>query len=157
MPTAFKEWAVICRALASGRQDVILRKGGIAEPAGSFRMDHRRFLLLPTFLHQSAEQLVPEARDLLEGIDADRPPPGSVVLTHEVEVLRFSRIAARDELEPFRGRHVWSDTAVAERFHRWQDELHVLEVAVRALPEPVRLPWHDDYGGCRSWVDLRPE
>jgi hypothetical protein len=157
MPTAFKEWAVICRALASGRQDVILRKGGIAEPTGSFRMDHRRFLLLPTFLHQSAEQLVPEARDLLEGIDADRPPPGCIVLTHEVEVLRFSRITASDQLQSFRGRHVWSDAAVAERFHRWQDELHVLEVAVRALPEPVRLPWHDDYGGCRSWVELRPE
>ena len=27
---AFKEWAVICKALAEGRQALILRKGGIA-------------------------------------------------------------------------------------------------------------------------------
>lgn len=156
MPTAFKEWAAICRALARGRQDVILRKGGIVEPGGEFRVDHRRFLLMPTFLHQSAEQLTPEARDLLVDIEADRPAAGTVVLTHEAEVLRASRIVALEALEPFRQRHVWSDDVVAERFHRWKDELHVLEVAVRPLAEPLVLPWHDDYGGCKSWVSLHP-
>jgi hypothetical protein len=154
MPTAFKEWAVICRAMASGRQDVILRKGGIAEPNGSFAVDHRRFLLLPTFLHQSAEQLVPEARDLLEGIDADRPPHGCIVLTHEVQVVHHSRITSLAALAPYRSRHVWSDGTVAERFHRWQNELHILEVAVRPLPEPVTFPWNDGYGGCKSWVTI---
>ncbi len=154
MPTAFKEWAAICRALAAGRQDMILRKGGIVEPGGEFRVDHRRFLLLPTFLHQSAEQLIPGARDLLAGIDADRPPKGRVVLTHEAEVVRATRVASLEALAPFRSRHVWADAVVAERFHRWKDELHVLEVAVRPLAEPLVLPWHDDYGGCKSWVSL---
>lgn len=154
MPIAFKEWAVICRALASGRQDVILRKGGIVEPGGGFRPEHRRFLLMPTFLHQSAEQLIPEARDLLADIEADRPPPGSVMLTHEAEVLRSSRIERFDDLAAYRSRHVWADAVVAERFHRWQDELHVLEVTVTPLPAPVVLPWHDEFGGCKSWVPL---
>jgi hypothetical protein len=154
MPTALKEWAAICRALATGRQDVILRKGGIVEPGGEFRVDHRRFLLLPTFLHQSAGQLIPEASDLLEGIDADRPPEGTVVLTHEAEVLRASRVESLAALARFRGRHVWADAVVAERFHRWKDELHVLEVAVSPLIEPLVLPWHDDYSGCKSWVSL---
>ncbi len=155
MHVAFKEWAAICRALATGRQDVILRKGGIVEPGGAFCLDHRRFLLLPTFLHQSAEQLIPEARDLLEGINADRPPDGSVVLTHEAEILQATRVESFDALTRFRGRHVWADAVVAERFHRWKDELHVLEVVVRPLAEPLILPWHTDYSGCKSWVDLR--
>lgn len=155
MPTAFKEWAAICRALASGRQDVILRKGGIVEPGGGFQVDHSRFFLLPTFLHQSAEQLTPEARDLLEEIDADRPPEGSVVLTHEAEVVRATRVESLDALTQYRSRHVWADAAVVERFHRWKDELHVLEVAVRCLAEPLLLPWHEEYGGCKSWVSLR--
>jgi hypothetical protein len=154
MPIAFKEWAAICRALASGRQDVILRKGGIVEPNGTFAVDHHRFLLLPTFLHQSAEQLIPEARDLLDGIDADRPPEGSVVLMHEAEVLRATRTTSLEALDSFRSRHVWADAVVAERFHRWKDELHVLEVAVTRLAEPLVFPWHDDYGGCKSWVSL---
>ena len=152
---AFKEWAAICRALASGRQDIILRKGGVAEPGGGFQIDQQRFLLMPTFLHQSAEQLIPDARDLLDGIDADRPPEGSVVLTHEAQVVRATRVESLDALPQFRSRHVWADAVVVERFHRWKDELHVLEVAVRCLAEPLVLPWHDDYSGCKSWVSLR--
>jgi len=155
MQTAFKEWAAICRALAEHRQDVILRKGGIIEPGGGFRLEHREFLLLPTFLHQSAESLIPKARDLLEDIDADRPPPGQVVFTHAASVTQAHQIRSIDELARFRDRHVWSDAVVAERFHRWRDELHVLEVAVTPLPQPLVLPWHDDYGGCKSWVTLR--
>ncbi|MFM8953177.1 MAG: DUF1802 family protein [Planctomycetaceae bacterium] len=152
--TAFKEWAAICRALARGRQDVILRKGGIVEPAGGFRVEQPEFLLMPTFLHQSAEQLIPEARDLLDGIDADRPPEGAVVFTHVARVGEALRIRSLAELAAFRPRHVWSDAVVAERFHRWQDELHVLVVDVQPLPEPLTVPWHDSFGGCKSWIDL---
>jgi hypothetical protein len=156
MRTAFKEWAAICRALAAGRQDVILRKGGIVEPGGAFSVEHREFVLLPTFLHQAPESLVPEARDLLDDIDADRPPEGTVVFRHRATVLESLRVRTAAELVPFRHRHVWSDAVVAERFHRWKDELHVLVVAVAPLPSPVVIPWHDSYGGCRSWVDLQP-
>lgn len=152
--TAFKEWAAICRALATGRQDVILRKGGITEPGGTFRPEHARFLLLPTFLHQAAESLVPEARDLLVGIDDDRPPEGLVRFTHVADVVAAHRITDRHALDPFRSRHVWAESVVDERFHRWKEELHVLEVAVSPLPSPVVLPWHESYGGCRSWVEL---
>jgi hypothetical protein len=154
MPIAFKEWAVICRALARGRQDVILRKGGIVEPGGEFRLEHRRFLLLPTFLHQSPEQLIPEARDLLEGIEADRPPPGSIVLTHEADVVEARRVCSLESLAEFRGRHVWSDEVVAERFHRWHDGVHVLIVRVTPLENPLVLPWREEFGGCKSWVTL---
>jgi hypothetical protein len=152
--TAFKEWAAICRALASGRQDVILRKGGIVEPGGAFRPEHARFLLLPTFLHQSAESLVPEARGLLVAIDDDRPAEGTVVFTHVAFVRAAHRITDRRGLDAYRDRHVWAESVVDERFHRWQDELHLLEVTVTPLPSPVVLPWQESYGGCRSWVEL---
>jgi len=152
--TAFKEWAVVCRALARGRQRVILRKGGIVEPGGVFRLEHREFLLMPTFLHQSLESVIPAARDLLVDIDADRPPEGTVVLRHKARVTGTVRVTGLDELGRFRGDHIWSDAVVAERFHRWGDGLEVLEVEVTALPEPVVLPWRESFGGCRSWVDL---
>jgi hypothetical protein len=151
---AFKEWAAVCRALAAGRQDVILRKGGIVEPNGGFRVEHGAFLLLPTFLHQAAESLVPEARDLLDDIDADRPPPGTVVFRHVAHVREARRIVSWDELAAYRGRHVWSDAVVAERFHRQGDGVHLLVVDVTPLPEPLTLPWRESYGGCRSWAEL---
>jgi hypothetical protein len=152
--TAFKEWAVICRALIQGRQRVILRKGGIVEPGGQFQVVHREFLLMPTFLHQSAESLLPEARDLLVDIDADRPPEGTVVFRHRARVIDVMRIESADGLARFRGQHVWADQVVAERFHRWRDELHVLSVEVSALAEPLVVPWRDSFGGCKSWVDV---
>jgi hypothetical protein len=141
---AFKEWAVVCRALASGRQDVILRKGGIVEPGGEFRVEQ-------------PESLISEARDLLLDIDADRPPEGTVVFRHVATVRAARRVQRLEELAAYRPRHVWSDAVVAERFHRWKDELHVLEVEVNALSAPLSVPWHGDYGGCRSWVELRDD
>jgi hypothetical protein len=97
---------------------------------------------------------VPEARDLLVDIDADRPPDGSVVFRHVARVRDARRVRSLGDLASFRPRHVWSDAVVAERFHRWQDELHVLEVDVTPLPEPLTLPWHESFGGCKSWVEL---
>jgi hypothetical protein len=157
MRTAFKEWAAICRALATGRQDVILRKGGIVEDGGEFRPDHDSFLLLPTFLHQSPDSLIPEARDLLVGIDDERPAEGTVVFRHAATVREAKRVLKFDDLAAYRGRHVWSDAVVAERFHRWKDELHLLVVDVSPLPSPITLPWHESYGGCRSWVELQDD
>jgi hypothetical protein len=152
--TAFKEWAVICRALAQGRQRVILRKGGIVEPGGAFRLEHREFLLMPTFLHQSPESIIPAARDLLADIDADRPPEGTVVFRHRTRVTSSVRVTSLGELARFRPDHVWSDAVVAERFHRWGDGIEVLEVELAALPEPLVVPWRESFGGCRSWVDV---
>ena len=154
---AFKEWAVICRALASGRQDVILRKGGIVEPGGKFRLESRAFLLLPTFLHQSVENIVPAARDLFENIEADASPEGRVRFTHSAQVVDAFVVTDEAALVAIRPRHVWSDEIVTERFNRWERRLDVFVVNVTPLPAPLYFPWHDSYGGCKSWVQVQGE
>src|SRR5437868_5081994 len=83
---AFKEWAVICRALAEGRQSLILRKGGIAEAGGQFRPEHHRFWLYPTFVHEKPEGIKADAVDLFRAAEAERPPAGTLRLTHFAEV-----------------------------------------------------------------------
>ena len=153
---AFKEWAVICRGLAAGRQDVILRKGGIVEPGGRFRVEHESFLLLPTFLHQDRSQLVPEAADLFTAIDDDRPPVGTAVFRLQARVREVHEVRSLAGLAAFRRRHLWTDAVVAERFHRWQDLLHVLVVEVAPLPMPLVVPWRAEFDGCKSWVAIPP-
>jgi hypothetical protein len=76
------------------------------------------------------------------------------VFTHVADVVAAHRITERGALDSFRHRHVWAESVVDERFHRWQDELHVLEVTVTPLPFPVTLPFRESYGGCRSWVEI---
>ncbi len=154
---AFKEWAVICRALAAGRQDVILRKGGIVEPGGQFRLEASEFLLLPTFLHQSAESILPKDRDLLKGIEADRPPEGLVGFHHRARVTDAFVVTDEAALAALRPRHIWSDAVVKERFYRWQQRLDVLVVDVTPLPAPLLFSWHESYAGCKSWVQVQGE
>ncbi len=154
MKTAFKEWSVICRALARGRQTVILRKGGIVEEGGEFRPDHREFLLLPTFLHQSPESVVAEARPWLLDIDAEKPEDGTIVVRHYATVADAQPIKDLPAVLRLRGQHIWSDEAVEERFHRWRELIHALVVRVYALPRAVVLPMEEEYAGCKSWIEL---
>jgi len=152
--TAFKEWAVVCQALAAGRQALILRKGGIVEEGGEFRPDHPEFLLFPTFSHQSPESVVAEARPLLEKVAAEEPEAGEVVLRHYAVVADALRVKNLPAVLRLRGQHFWSDEVVEERFHRWRDAIYALVVRVYRLPQPVTLPLEEDYTGCKSWVEL---
>jgi hypothetical protein len=154
MKTAFKEWAAICRALGQGRQIVILRKGGIVEPRGAFRLEHPEFLLFPTYLHQSADSLIPAARHLLDEAEVEMPKAGEVIFRHFATVTDSFRVQSQEALPRLRGYHVWSDAIVEERFHRWQTTLHVLLVRVYALRQPATVPLRAEYAGCKSWVDL---
>ena len=155
--TAFKEWAVICRAIITQRQDVILRKGGIVETGGSFQLLTDDFYLFPTFVHQSKDHLIPSAQDLLTTIDEDRPPKGTVEFRHRIHVTESFTISQQDELAALRPRHVWSDNIVNERFNRWQKNLHVLVVTVSPVAPTIQIPWDDSYSGCKSWITFDPK
>src|SRR5581483_4737364 len=83
---AFKEWAVTCRALAAGKQVVLVRKGGIREEGRKFRVEEPRFLLYPTYEHQRADLLQPPYRADLDAALAETPPSGTLRLQHWAEV-----------------------------------------------------------------------
>src|SRR5258707_4808384 len=77
---AFKEWAVICQALAEGRQALILRKGGIAEHGGGFRVEPTPFWLYPPYFHEKQSGLPPQPAGRLQKDVAGTPAPPSVSL-----------------------------------------------------------------------------
>src|SRR6185436_18519941 len=134
---AFKEWAVVCRALALGRQTLILRKGGIAEGPRGFEMTDQQFFLFPTYLHQSPASVIPEWQGALEECATD-PTPGRVVISHYAIVASWLKISSLDKLRALEGLHIWSDEIVSERFHRWAEESVVaMMVRVYALRRPV--------------------
>ena len=150
---AFKEWAVVCRALAEGRQAVILRKGGIAEEGGVFRPDHARFWLFPTYLHQKADGLKPEVAATLSVVEREHPPADVVRLTHYVEVpaaYRADRLEQVLDLDPY---HVWSEATVRQRFAYREPGLYVLPARVFAAA-PLTVPNRPEYDGCKTWVDF---
>jgi hypothetical protein len=157
LPWAFKEWAVICRALADGRQALVLRKGGISEEDDTFAVDHTRFWLYPTYTHQQAASLKPEGQTLLKDVEADRPPRGVVRLTHWAEaqgVFQLHNLVAALRLDPL---HLWTITAVQSRFAYRTPGLYALPLRVWRAPEAIELPETPHYAGCKSWVNLERE
>lgn len=155
MKIAFKEWAVICRALGSGRQIVILRKGGIVEEGGEFRPDHPEFLLFPTYSHQSSGSVIAEARVPFEDLQREQPEADQIVFRHAAYVTEALRVEDLRALMALRGEHVWSEEVVLERFHRWKsDSVYALVVRVWELASSRTLELKKEYTGCKSWVHL---
>lgn len=158
MRMAFKEWAIICRALASGRQIVILRKGGVVEEGGVFRPDHSQFLLFPTYSHQSPDQVIPEAWVPSEALEAEQPEVGQVVLRHCATLTDCFRVKNPGALGALRGEHIWSDSNVGERFYRWRDHsVWAMVVRVATLIKPIALDLTEEYTDCKSWVHLEED
>src|SRR5260370_36430861 len=91
---ALKEWAVICRDLAEGRQFIALRKGGIREPARGFNVEHSEFFLFPTYVHQNEDELIDAARVGLPEVARSAPPGGLLHLD------LYARVAAVIEFTP---------------------------------------------------------
>lgn len=152
---AFKEWAVVCRALAEGRQALILRKGGIAESGGVFRPEHDRFLLYPSYFHeQHRTGIKPDLLPLLEATEADRPPAGVLRLAAFAVVAAvhhstdLGRLLALDPL------HGWTPETVRQRFFYRSPGLYVLTVRVHRLAEPADRTDRPEYAGCKTWVEL---
>jgi hypothetical protein len=151
---AFKEWAVICRALAEGRQAIVLRKGGIAEDGGEFRVEHTRFWLYPTYVHQQKDGITPQTLPLLEQAEAEKPPQGVVRLSHFAEVAGVYHVHDIVGAWRLEGMHGWSRETVRARFEYRGPGLYVLPVRVYRSPRAFELPETAEYAGCRSWVDL---
>jgi len=151
---AFKEWAVVCRALAEGRQSVILRKGGIAEEGGAFRPEHPEFLLYPTFFHEHRAGIKPEFLPLLEAAEREKPEPGTIRFTHFVRVESVAHITDLEGALALDAKHAWTPEVVRQRFHYRTPGLFALSVRVFRLAEPTMRVERPEYAGCKTWVSL---
>jgi hypothetical protein len=153
--TAFKEWASVVSALELGKQDLIFRKGGIAEEGRGFAVDHDRFFLFPTYFHQQRAGIRDEHGSIYETVMRTRPPEGRIIVTSWAHVKRTFVIERPEDLTRLASRHIYAPHVLIERLHgRHGTALHALEVDVHLLDVPLDLPLLDRYGGCRSWVDL---
>jgi hypothetical protein len=152
---AFKEWQVVCDALASGRQSILLRKGGIHEGRQGFSFAHDSFFLFPTRFHVQGDQV-------REGVVKPLPEwqvGDPMRITHHVEarwaitLTDWEKVAA---LEPL---HIYSHQTVRDRFD-WEGKgmasgsIHLAFVRVWKLAQPWELPYEARFGGCRSWIEL---
>lgn len=147
----FKEWALVCEALGRGEQNIILRKGGIAEGRDGFGFRHEQFFLFPTFFHEQKEKI----RGTTHTVPEQRVGEIEIKLFAKVEVseLVTSWETAR-VLESF---HILQPEVVRERFdYDAERGIHVAFVRIFRLEPAWKFADAVGYGGCRSWVNLPP-
>jgi len=151
---ALKEWAIVCKALAEGRQILLIRKGGIEEIRDGFQVAHRDFWLFPTYVHQKPVDLIPAAQPEFATVQAT-PPQGTLRLQLFATVTDAVKVMDLDRLRALEGCHILSWDCVASRFqYRNKPGVHVLTLRAYRRPAPVELPIAAWYDGCVSWVEL---
>lgn len=149
---ALKEWHIVTRALSSGRQMILLRKGGIYESSGEFELEHRRFIVFPTFLHQKLDMLKPQVRAQLQPVSAE---PGMLELELATEVTDIIQLASRAQMQELDAEHVWAPPLIEMRFsYRPENPLYLLIVRAFQLSRVVTIQNTPAYAGCKSWVPL---
>ncbi|MGD0460874.1 MAG: DUF1802 family protein [Tepidisphaeraceae bacterium] len=152
LQVALKEWASVCGALSRGRQIILLRKGGIYESAGEFEIEHRHFLLFPTYLHQNAAMLESDERAGLAKLAAE-PEKIEISLAAAItDIVPMTRRAAMDALDD---EHIWTSPLIDMRFnYRPENPLYLLLVRAYRLGRPVTIDNCAAYACCKSWVPL---
>lgn len=152
---ALKEWSIAIDALVQGQTILLLRKGGIREKDKHFAVPHQRVWLYPTHEHQKPHLLKPQWAKQVTKVDPGWHPTQVTIKAWAdiAQVWTVRNLNTVEALQPF---HIWNGQFVTERF-RWKPNqpLHLLLLRVYGLKAPIQIDWQSDYGGCRSWLDLK--
>lgn len=157
MLVALKEWDVVCEALGSGRQIIVIRKGGIAEGKDGLRFEHEEFALLPTFFHQQSERVVPEADFAARqaGTEGERE---SVEIRHAATLVWHKVVTDRAILSKLQAFHILAPAEVESRFEQKPAPgVQIALLRVYRLDPPQSVAWRKSFGGCRSWAEIEED
>lgn len=155
MSIAFKEWQVICDALASGRQSILLRKGGIHEGRSGFSFAHERFYLFPTKFHAQTDHV----REGDFTPEREWQPGDEFRITHHAEAVFAVTLTDWAQVQALSPYHIYTEETLRERFD-WEGKgmatgsIHLALVRVSKLAKPLELTYEKRFGGCRSWLEL---
>lgn len=161
MAIAFKEWVLVCHALGSGEQSLLLRKGGIAEGRHGFGFEHTEFYLFPTWFHAQAERV--RGHPLLP-----EQIPDFVTLSYAATIEWSGRVNDKEAVCRLSELHILQESVIEERFQYDNGKsdpddlakessplgIHVAFVRIYRLEPAVTLPMESSFGGCRSWVEI---
>ncbi len=149
-----KEWAVAVDALEQGKTIMLLRKGGINEQGGRFKVAHEQILLYPTYEHQHPLLLKPDYASFVDPVPSGWHPENIRIGTYAqiTNIFQVSDEQIVSALLPF---HVWNERFVSDRL-KWKPRqlLYVLLLRTYRLASAQVIAHRQEYGGCKSWIDL---
>jgi hypothetical protein len=152
---ALKEWAVVCNALSSGQQSVLLRKGGIIEETRDFKLVEQRFLMYPTYEHQNLDSVREPYREGFATTLVTKPPEDVVRIDGWAEVTDLFLTHDLDALLALSDLYAWSEDYIRMRMaYKPRKPMNVVIVRAYRLPATIDVPVEEHFAGCKSWVPL---
>jgi hypothetical protein len=152
---ALKEWAVVCDALKSGRQSVLVRKGGIIEETRDFQLVEKRFLMYPTYEHQNLDSVQTPYREGFAVTLAEQPKADIVRIDAWAEVTDLFLTHDLDALLALSELYAWSEDYIRMRMaYKPRKPMNVVIVRAHRLPASIDVPVEEHFAGCKSWVPL---
>ena len=150
---ALKEWAIVCKALEEGRQILLLRKGGIMEYNKGFEVKHEKFLLYPTYEHQSSQLIQAEYVKNFDTVLQNAPEKGTNKITAYAKVIELMEVNDLKILQKITRYHIWNDSYVKARMsYNPRKPMSVLLLRVYKIAEAIAINTKREWDGCKSWI-----
>lgn len=150
---ALKEWAVAVEALEQAKTIMLLRKGGIHEQSGRFRVAYDQVLLYPTYEHQQPALLKPKYADVVTPVTSGWHPE-TVRIGSWAEITNILPVSDPQAVEALLPFHIWNEKFISDRL-KWKSRQPLYVLLLRTYKTQVQLiPYRAEYGGCKSWIEL---
>ncbi len=153
---ALKEWSIVCDLMMEGRLSLLLRKGGIHEDRGpgEFRLEHPHFGLFPSWAHQKPQMVKEPFRRRVQVMEE----PANITVAAIGQAERIWEVPSRTAFDRLDDLHCWTPEQIDMRFNYKPDHpLYLVAVRCALLPQPKTVVNDWSYGGCKSWVPLKPQ
>lgn len=149
-----KEWATVVKALEDGRQSILLRKGGILDVPSGFNIESEKFLLFPTYEHQTKENLKNRDEKYLEMVENSKQNNDFNIITSYAEVLYQKDIQKDEQIKKLSDFHIWSDAYIDTR-KNWKPEKPIKAMFLKVFKiSPIQVPIKSEFHGCKSWIEI---
>jgi hypothetical protein len=153
---ALKDWAVTVEALGTGKQIMLMRKGGIREETRHFEVRGDQFFLYPAYEHQQKEWIKPSLQaEIAKTRIGWSPEDTTTQIKYFAKLYEDVEVIDEKALHRLYPQHIWTHHFTSERF-KWKKNLplHLLLVRVYRLEHPLAILIRPEYLGCKSWLQL---
>lgn len=161
---ALKEWAIVCKAIETGDQILLFRKGGIMEFRNGFELKFKNFFMFPTFEHQAKESIRPEYHIALDHLEKENHiqtnntnqfSDNHTEITSFVEITHFNEVPSLDSLKQLEQFQIWTDDYLKTRFnYNPKKPLYMLLLRAHKLNKPIQIVNKPQWVGCKSWIQI---
>jgi len=120
-----------------------------------FEVKHNKFLLFPTFEHQSKESIQPNYLSMLYSVLQNTPTNGKNKITSYAQVADIKEVSDKSILRKLEKYHIWNDRYVNIRMnYNSKRPMNIILLRVYKMDNPIEVDVKSEWAGCTSWIPI---